>query len=79
MDWYLGRNGVGSQLTDLSADPDNAKGNLFEPVAGDAGARGIFDSRSRSWSPELWVSRHRRSLAGVALSAATLGLIAVKS
>jgi NAD(P)-dependent dehydrogenase (short-subunit alcohol dehydrogenase family) len=79
MDWYLARNGVDSQLTDLPADPRNAKGNLFEPVAGDAGARGIFDSRSRAWSPELWISEHRGSLTTAALGALALGLMAAKS
>lgn len=78
LDWYLARNGVDSQLADRPADPANAKGNLFEPVAGDAGARGIFDSQSRSWSPELWVSKHRKSLAAMALSALTLGWIATR-
>ncbi|MGA7271573.1 MAG: SDR family oxidoreductase [Acidimicrobiia bacterium] len=74
MDWYLARNGVDSQLADRPAAPGNAKGNLFEPAPGDAGAHGIFDSRSRSWSPELWLSKRRKSLAATVLGTLTLGL-----
>ncbi|HVU05932.1 MAG TPA: SDR family oxidoreductase [Polyangiaceae bacterium] len=42
--------------------------NLYEPVELPVAARGRFD-RARSWSPELWLSTHRRSLL-VALFAA---------
>jgi short-subunit dehydrogenase len=68
LDVYLARTGYTSQQTGEPAEhgrPDN----LFEPVAGDQGAHGAFDSRSRRRSPELWVMEHSRelALAGAAL------------
>ena len=74
LDRYLGRNGVRSQLSDFPPDPDNEDGNLFEPVAGDPGAHGVFDDESRTVSPVLWVSRYRRALAVAAGVAAVVGL-----
>lgn len=66
VDHYLAEKGVGSQLTDKPAEPSNEKGNLFEPVAGDRGAHGIFDERARSWSPQMWLNE-RRGLVALAL------------
>ncbi|MGH8944849.1 MAG: SDR family oxidoreductase [Acidimicrobiia bacterium] len=63
---YLARKGVESQLTDWPPDPSNEEGNLFSPVPGDPGAHGDFDERSRSWSPALWLNRHRAPLGAVA-------------
>jgi NAD(P)-dependent dehydrogenase (short-subunit alcohol dehydrogenase family) len=33
--------------------------NLYQPVAGDHGAHGRFDSRAVSWSAQLWLTTHR--------------------
>ena len=43
-DWYLGRTGVKGQQTAEKADHDKPD-NLYEPVGGDPGAHGRFDSR----------------------------------
>lgn len=48
-DWYLARNGFESQQTDEPRDK-NAPDNLYEPLAGDHGAHGRFDSRSRRFT-----------------------------
>lgn len=63
LDRYLGDTGVESQLDDRPPDPLNEEGNLFDPVLGDPGAHGSFDSRSRSFSPILWLSAHRLPVA----------------
>ncbi len=73
-DWYLARYGFDSQHTDETIEPVR-EGNLFEPVGGDHGAHGRFDARSKSRSPHLWLTLHRRAVAataGVALGAAAL-------
>ncbi|MFW5950606.1 MAG: SDR family oxidoreductase [Gemmatimonadota bacterium] len=62
LDHYLAHNGFGAQQTDEPESPDRAD-NLFEPVAGDFAARGRFDDRARSASPQLWASKNRGRLA----------------
>jgi NAD(P)-dependent dehydrogenase (short-subunit alcohol dehydrogenase family) len=62
LDRYLGRTGFESQQSDEREDPDRLF-NLWEPVPGDAGARGRFDSRSRERSLQLWATTHRAWLA----------------
>jgi NAD(P)-dependent dehydrogenase (short-subunit alcohol dehydrogenase family) len=54
-----------SQMTDMPADADRPD-NLFAPVPGEVGAHGRFDSRSRSWSANWLLSRHRWSAAVLA-------------
>lgn len=68
LDRYLGRTGYAAQQTDEPEDP-NRPDNLFQPLPGDRGAHGPFDSRSRSFSRQWWLSRH-----AAALAAAGLGL-----
>lgn len=61
LDLYLGRTGVAGQQTDEPADPDRPV-NLWEPVPGDHGAHGSFDSRATSRSPLTWINLHRPTL-----------------
>ncbi|PYK51334.1 MAG: short-chain dehydrogenase [Verrucomicrobia bacterium] len=72
-DHFLARTGYESQQYDGSEDPNRAH-NLWEPVAGDHGAHGDFDSRVKSHSAQWWMSKHRGRLAliiaGIALVAA---------
>jgi NAD(P)-dependent dehydrogenase (short-subunit alcohol dehydrogenase family) len=75
-DKYLGRTGFDSQQTSEPAAPDR-RDNLFEPVAADVGAHGIFDSEAREWAAEVWLMKHKRSAAiagAAALGALTLAL-----
>jgi NADP-dependent 3-hydroxy acid dehydrogenase YdfG len=77
LDVYLARTGYQAQQTDQPEDPTRPD-NLWEPLAGDRGAHGAFDSRARSSSPELWLATHRRALALAALGlVGTAGLAAV--
>jgi short-subunit dehydrogenase len=77
LDFLLARNGYKAQQTDEPADPARAD-NLWEPVAGDHGAHGVFDNRSRGRSPELWIMEHGRELAfaGAALVGVTCASLA---
>ncbi len=76
VEWYLARNVYDGQQTDDPAldRPDN----LFRPVAGDHGAHGRFDDRSKPRSVQTWFSRHRllAGVGGVALLAGAAGVAA---
>jgi NAD(P)-dependent dehydrogenase (short-subunit alcohol dehydrogenase family) len=74
VDWYLARKGYEAQQTDIPAQPDHPD-NLWNPLPGDPGAHGEFDSRSQPSSWQSWMSMNRNGLAvllGVVLGAATM-------
>jgi NAD(P)-dependent dehydrogenase (short-subunit alcohol dehydrogenase family) len=58
-DHYLARNGFDAQQTEQPADPDRPD-NLFEPVPGNQGAHGPFDSQARSHSIQLLARKRLR-------------------
>jgi hypothetical protein len=68
LDRYLGRTGFEAQQTEEPEDPDRPE-NLYGPVPGSQGARGRFDDRASSRSPQLWMTTHRGA---VTLAAASL-------
>jgi short-subunit dehydrogenase len=72
IDRYLASAGYSGQLTNEKLPPD-APANLFDPVPGDYGAHGRFDSQSRLGSWEMFTDRHRTAfwatIAGVGLLA----------
>jgi NAD(P)-dependent dehydrogenase (short-subunit alcohol dehydrogenase family) len=74
-DHYLARNGYESQQRDEPDDP-NRPNNLWEPLAGDHGARGPFDQLSSDRSAQLWATENRNWLmmAGAGLAGLVLGL-----
>lgn len=74
-DWYLAQQGYDAQQYDGYADPQRPH-NLYEPLPGDHGAHGDFDSRAMSRSWQLWLSQHRGLLllAAGALAATCLCL-----
>jgi hypothetical protein len=63
VDRYLARVGYDSQQTDESVDQDRPD-NLWQPLAGDAGAHGRFDQRARDHSWQLWATTHRAVVLG---------------
>lgn len=74
-DWYLGETGYKSQqVEDKSVDP-NRPDNLWEPVAGDHGAHGIFDDQSKEFSPQAWANTHPK-IAGLAAAGLLAGAAA---
>jgi NAD(P)-dependent dehydrogenase (short-subunit alcohol dehydrogenase family) len=71
-DRYLARKAFDAQQTEEPVDPDRPD-NLFEPVAGDQGAHGPFDDRSRARSIQLPLAKHKLSLlAGLAALAGAI-------
>jgi NAD(P)-dependent dehydrogenase (short-subunit alcohol dehydrogenase family) len=78
LDRYLARNGYDAQQTNERVARDRPD-NLLEPLRGDRGAHGIFDSEARSTSLQLVALMHRRLVgAGVLLGAAAGKLVAGK-
>lgn len=75
-DWYLGRQGYGSQQYDGEADP-HRKNNLYEPVdeTEDFGAHGDFDDRAHSYSLQVWADQHRGWIAAMGLGSAVYGAV----
>lgn len=69
-DWYLGKTGFKSQMTNKPTSP-NRPDNLYHPVDKDRdyGARGVFSDRAHSSSSQLWLDPHPGllALAGAAL------------
>ena len=47
--------------------PADRQDNLYAPLAGDHGAHGRFDSRSRRRSAQLWLATHRGGVVALAL------------
>ena len=68
-DRVLAREGYSGQMDDQPVPADRPD-NLFEPVDRDFGTHGRFDDRSRRFSPQLWATTHRRTVA-----AGVLGLV----
>ncbi len=74
LDHYLGRTGYDSQQTDEPENPDRPN-NLWEPVPGDHGAHGTFDSRAHPRSYQLWADLHRTWIGLGVAGAAAFGLL----
>src|SRR5207248_2563210 len=76
LDCYLARTGYDSQQYDGAEDP-NRPDNLWQPVPGDHGAHGAFDSRAQRCTPQLWASEHRALVALALATLVTYGLLAL--
>lgn len=70
-DHYLGTHAYEAQQTSDPVAPDRPD-NLFDPVPGDYGARGIFTKQAKNFSLQSWMDLHRMPLA--ATTAALLGV-----
>jgi short-subunit dehydrogenase len=71
LDRYLAHSGYRAQQADEPVDPDRPH-NLWQPVKGDAGARGRFGQEAYAESVQLWVTKHRGWLALAGAGAALL-------
>jgi NAD(P)-dependent dehydrogenase (short-subunit alcohol dehydrogenase family) len=77
-DWYLARTGYASQQTS-EAEPPDRPDNLFHPVDDerDFGAHGRYAAQARDHSWQVWMTEHRRQIAGAA-AVFTAGALAVR-
>jgi len=66
LDRYLAKTGFDSQQTETPVDHDRPS-NLFQPVAGDHGAHGRFDTEAQTFSPQFWADTHRGWLAAIGI------------
>ncbi|MGA7126880.1 MAG: SDR family oxidoreductase [Chthoniobacterales bacterium] len=74
LDRYLANTAFEGQQTGEPENPDRPF-NLYEPLAGDHGAHGRFDSQARTTSSQLWTDLHRDALIAVVLCGVfTIGL-----
>jgi NAD(P)-dependent dehydrogenase (short-subunit alcohol dehydrogenase family) len=71
LDDYLAATGIEAQQRPERVQPDR-KDNLFEPVAGDHGARGSFSDEAVDSSAELWMTEHKKEIGLAALGAAAV-------
>ncbi len=75
-DRLLARKGYEDQL-DKRPVPEERPNNLEHAVPADYGTHGRFDSRSRDYSMQLWITTHRRALAIAAGAAAVVAACTV--
>ncbi len=73
IDRYLARAGYSGQLTS-EAEPEDAPGNLFQPVPGRFAAHGRFNATARTRSWEVFTSRHRDAVWATIAIGVTLAL-----
>jgi short-subunit dehydrogenase len=76
LDHYLARMGYESQQHNGPVDADRPY-NLWEPLAGDWGAHGEFDSRAKSFSLQSWANMNRgwMTVAGLGIAGLVAGLL----
>jgi NAD(P)-dependent dehydrogenase (short-subunit alcohol dehydrogenase family) len=70
-DRILAKQGYSGQMDDQPVPADRPD-NLFEPVDRDFGTHGRFDDRSHRFSPQLWATTHRRTVAAGVFGAVVL-------
>lgn len=71
LDHYLGKTGFAAQQRPDPVSPDR-RDNLFEPVAGDHGARGSFSEEAVDTSAQLPLAEHKKQLGFAALGFAAV-------
>ncbi len=76
LDRYLARTGYDGQQAPQKSEP-MLPDNLYSPVDGDQGARGIFSDEALAESPQVWYLRHRGLVKGIAAGVGLLGLVAI--
>jgi len=74
LDHYLAKTAFAAQQTTEPAEPNRAD-NLMSPLAGDFGAHGVFDDRSRRESIQLWATKRRRLLWSLGCIGVIAGLL----
>lgn len=74
LDWFLARTAYSGQVSSGHA-ASTLPPNLWKPVPGDHGARGIFSDRALTWSPQTWGIRHRRSVASGSAAVVLAGAV----
>ena len=81
MDWYLAKSGYDGQQAP-EKDESMWPSNLYSPIEGDHGSRGIFSDQAHDSSLQVWAIRNRglAYAAGAAIGAlgATAAVLALR-
>jgi short-subunit dehydrogenase len=75
LDRYLARTAGAAQISSEPVRPDRPD-NLWHTVPGDHSTHGRFDGQARRRSTQLWLTTHRRALAGAGLLGLALAGVA---
>lgn len=78
MDWYLARSAFDGQQAPDKTEP-MLPNNVYGPVPGDHGARGLFSDRAHTMTPQIWMIRHRALSYAGAAAAVAAGAVGVVS
>jgi hypothetical protein len=76
LDRYLARVGYDGQQSDEPEEPGRPD-NLDAPVAGDAGAHGVFSDRAKTDIQQLLAYTHRGAIGGALAAVVAVGLLAL--
>jgi NADP-dependent 3-hydroxy acid dehydrogenase YdfG len=80
LDHYLARRAWDGQFTDdlpPGHPREHRRDNVDEPIPGDRGAHGPFDTRARSSSSKTWLRLHRVQVAAAVVVAGVLAVLAL--
>ena len=78
LDVFLAKTGYSGQQAPHKSEP-MLPSNLYAPVEGDHGARGIFSDEAHSASPQVWYLRNRGLARGIAAALMGIGAVAALS
>lgn len=74
LDHYLAKAAWNGAMLPEPADPDQPD-NFWDPLPGDHGSHGDFDTLAKEFSVELWATEHRSLLSGFALAGAGIAIM----
>jgi NADP-dependent 3-hydroxy acid dehydrogenase YdfG len=78
-DRYLARTAFKGQQTDKDASTQRLRTDYLDtPVPGDHGSHGSFDGEAKGKSVQLWLTEHRRALAGAAAAGVLTAAAAIR-
>jgi len=76
LDWYLAKTGYDGQQAPDKTEPMLGD-NLYSPLPGDQGSRGIFSDRALEMTPAVWAISHRRATAAIASGLGALAAVGI--
>jgi len=78
LDWWLAKTGYDGQQAPEKTQPMLGT-NLYAPLPGDQGSRGIFSDKALNTSPAVWAISHRGATAAIATGLGAVAAVGVAS
>jgi len=78
LDWWLAKTGYDGQQAPEKTEPMLGT-NLYAPLPGDQGSRGIFSDKALTWTPATWAIGHRSATAAIATGLGAVAAVGVFS